>query len=345
MDNIPVQRPSPAAGNVSLTQRIHPTGPGVGRPGTEVTGARHSASSLVQRLQSVEEQLFALERHVPLQILQNPQLLKAEWAWKLLVLQQLFQQDAADPLLQPSESGSVNASSPDQAAHVSEHVSAQVSTADSPESEPLSQPSTETVPVSSSEPSQLEMVVKQLWNVLASVSSDSHTPTASLNIRTDSPLLPFSSMSRDIIEEASSKADKQKLTNWVVRDRLTSSVIDNPYERSGGGLLFIDSPRPERPPYRAAKWHARRQTRMGSGGKLIHRIRFDFEVQGHAVTCLITAQRPQLFVHFLSDHENLLKHLKNGPGVVAEPLAKVGWELQGWTVARPDETMGEVDAP
>lgn len=524
MDNIPISRATSAGGSISSTDKIRPPAQGVGQTQTDAPRLGKAASSRVQTTQLTEEQLFAIEQHVPIQILQNPQLLKAEWAWKLLLMQNLFQEQSttttgSDTALyethaprqvgnqvppeessssagSESSSGSPNLQSdinarghdnlvsdsrtstvpnesvdswrtfdardgvgagqeragrgetnvgqvPDDAfddsdvwqaldvndfggtressngngkfnfqqanlredadntniqtssnaltssggqnpdeteqistsqlsqSHISmEHPVDSQSPSDGPAPVFRSESSTSEAAASSPEstlesasfqastrqsPSpplnqqpnvaetlqlQFETVVRQLWSALtAGLPRSGHESLSmSMDFQTDPPLLPFSAMTHETIAQASSKTDEQKLTNWVIQDRLTAGVVDHPYERSGAGLVFIDPPQqPDKPPYRAVKWRAHRQTRMGSGGKLIHRIRLDLEFQGQGVTCVITAQRPQLFVHFLSNHTRLLDHLQNGPKVVTEPLAKCGWELIGWTVGRPDD--------
>ncbi|WP_206915624.1 hypothetical protein [Alicyclobacillus suci] len=319
-------------------------------------------------VRGTDDQVFALERHVPLAILQNPQLLKAEWAWKLVVLQQLALADglmAQDDMGEPSMSNSpANALSvPDEAAqtetsNVSSAGAHPLQSVAVPVPRPMSEAAggssafantnTPSSPVSAAPQQafgmeQAEVVVRQLWNLLTTATSEANqrASSVSMNFKSDPPILPFASMDGGTIATASNKQEAHKLETWVVQDRLVASVLDNPYERVGGGVFFLP-PQPEAtPPYQAVKWKAQRQTKVGAAGKLIHRLRIELDVHGRALTCIVTAQRPQLLVHFIGEDVRLLSHLERGGDVLAKPLATCGWELIGWTVGTEDAEEGD----
>ncbi|EPZ46305.1 hypothetical protein [Alicyclobacillus acidoterrestris] len=319
-------------------------------------------------VRGTDDQVFALERHVPLAILQNPQLLKAEWAWKLVVLQQLTLADGLMAQDDTGEPGVPNSlpnplSVPDEAAqaetsHVSSAGAEAQQSVPTPASRPVPvaaggqsasvntntpSPQASVAPQQASGMEQAEVVVRQLWNLLATATSEANqrASSVSMNFKSDPPILPFASMDGGTIATASNKQEAHKLETWVVQDRLVASVLDNPYERAGGGLFFLP-PQPEQtPPYQAVKWKAQRQTKVGAAGKLIHRLRIELDVHGRALTCIVTAQRPQLLVHFVGEDVRLLSHLERGGDVVAKPLATCGWELIGWTVGTEDAEEGD----
>lgn len=406
-----------SADQLSKLNRLNPVTRGVGSGVDTPSAGSEKVGTPVSSTRGVDDQMFALEQHVPLAILQNPQLLKAEWAWKLLVLQQLTAalpagtDDTAPgargegaPQTQhagsPNGDGQANVSPGSTASALHAHtVSATTSipaessaggsgvfgsgavseakgssqlftgSGSSPESSTaprlansdatgtnpptagagtrLSEHTEGAAFAPSSAPTgtdpgllgmeRAEIAVRKLWELLADTAARSDKPgdTVDLHLKTDPPLLPFASMNKETIALAQNKHDATRLQAWVMQDRMVAGVLDNPYERTGGGLFF---PPPQvqqqDPPYQAVKWKAHRQTRIGAGGKLIHRIRLEMEVQGHALTCIVTAQRPQLFVHFVSDDTRLLSHLQRGEDVVSQPLRACGWELIGWTAGQ-----------
>lgn len=184
-------------------------------------------------------------------------------------------------------------------------------------------------------PVQTEAAVRQLWGLLSAIapSVGKEAKQVHLNFRPSAPLVPFSALGEEAIQQGNRPSDTSKLVQWVVQDRLSAAIVENPYERLGGGLYYPETQgeRTNQPPHVAVKWEAHRQTRIGAAGKLIHRLRFDLEVQGQPVTCIVTAQRPQLLVHFATDHVPLLTHLRRGEHMVTAPLAATGWELVSWT--------------
>lgn len=431
-------------------QRVPSITPGSGQAVQQgKTGSSAHVPESAQKL--IDNQLFALEKFVPVQILQNPQLLKAEWAWKVFIMQQLAlhgvfdtstsspevttqgsplpnsspdtsssgssSRDAASlghpsqdvpssgllspdartsgasssgiqtvsqgqnhpseplpqsqshesfqplsPVVQAPDTGKGIQPSPPRTVSMSESVS---TTADnlvsrttssgngeaaSNQFQPLTSPSSSqtTRPTSvaaNSTPAGktnrlqplAQAVVQQLWNALTTISRQSQTSPnhAYVSQRTDSPILPFASMNQDTIQLGQTPTDQHRLSTWVLEDRMVSSVLDNPYEQIGGGLFFPPATEESTPPHHAVKWNAHRQTRMGAGGKLVHRIRFEIDVKGHAVTCILTAQRPQLLVHFVSDHVKLRSYLEHGMQIVGEPLRQYGWDLVSWTAGEP----------
>ncbi|WAH35440.1 hypothetical protein [Alicyclobacillus dauci] len=449
MDSGQIPHISSVTDRLSQLSRTSPVGRGVGEghqsePATSSTSGR--VDQTAKTVHMTAEQLFALEQHVPIQILQNPQLLKAEWAWKLLVLQELTKDDifksseAANP--SPSvESGASEASKgpsqgnpygtrnadsvndvskvvaqhgrdsatgpisvrehvmPSNATHQTastgqaqvagnvdrtlvqslesqsqtEHASNQQQFQNAPENRmpgnaaravdgqqvrnsgsqaspgaaTTNQAAAGSSEMTHPQMNQAELAVRQLWTILTASSAQAHRTSGQIqmNFKPDPPVLPFSSMNQDTIALAHDKSDAQRLENWVVQDRLVSSVLDNPYERQGAGLFFTSAAPPtgNESPQTAVKWTAQRQTRVGTGGKLIHRVRFDLEVSGRPLTCIVTASRPQLLVHFVTDDRKLLTHLERGESVVTAPLKAAGWELIGWTAGQPttDEMEGK----
>ncbi|GMA61735.1 hypothetical protein [Alicyclobacillus fastidiosus] len=277
--------------------------------------------------------MFALEQHVPLAILQNPQLQKAEWAWKLLVMQQLTASFSA--LNDDTERGTLSVGSRQTEQAGSSNGDGQADVSRGFAESALHSPAVGSATSLGME--RAEVAVRKLWELLADTAaqSDKLGESVDLNFKTDPPLLPFASMNRETIALAENKHDASRLQAWVLQDRMLAGVLDNPYERMGGGVFFPTSHvQSQDPPYQAVKWKAHRQTRIGAAGKLIHRIRLEMEVQGRPLTCIVTAQRPQLFVHFVSDDTRLLSHLKRGEEVVSQPLRACGWELIGWTAGQ-----------
>lgn len=420
MDNI--QLPQATSSLASPVNRIQPTTPGSQK---EIHGDSLGTEKHVRGTASthaLEQQLFALEQHVPVNILQNPQLLKAEWAWKLLVLQQLAMHSSmssetnarpsATPTTQSqSEAGSHTLSSADGSLSgvnnlsslakenaladtsavgakaqviqsqsrpqsnqtvdiVSQTVFDQTPVTQTRIASSVEQPQT-VLPATSSQQapgssqanststtdmsSQQAMVgterleqmaapvVHQLWQVISLLGrqSDRGPQEVFLNLRTDPPILPFNSMNQETLSLASTKTDENRLSTWVLEDRLVSSVLDNPYERVGGGVFFTPRNTEPNSPNHAVKWKADRQTRVGIGGKMIHRIRLEVQVGGHPLTCILTAQRPQLLVHFVSDQVKLRNFLDRGADIVCEPLRTCGWDLVGWTTGEPSNRSEE----
>lgn len=299
MDSTPINRASSTTDQLAQLSQVSPVTRSIG-DGLHTNSSATSKTGLTPTpLTRLEEQLFSLEQHIPLQILKSPQLMKTEWAWKLIVIQHisLGTQSSQEDILQP---------------HVNLNSSLNVGA---------------------------ETVVRQLWSLLiSSISQGSKgSSQVQMNMNTDQSIVPFAAMNQDTIALAASPTDANRLQQWVVQDRLMASVLDNPYERMGAGVFFPTTVVADKLPHTAVKWEAHRQTRIGAAGKLIHRIRLDVDVQGQSLTCIVTAQRPQLFVHFLSDDTKLVNHLKQGERVIAGPLSQCGWDLIGWTAGLSDK--------
>ncbi|SDW29877.1 hypothetical protein SAMN04489725_10424 [Alicyclobacillus hesperidum] len=273
-------------------------------------------------LVALDEELFSLEQHIPYRLLQNPIWLKAEWAWKALLVQHLFTSHSAvsnTHLEQQRTLPSVD----------EENIPVEDGAIMSGEAVATSQ---------SEQVNHFERAVQALWGILSDASeSSSTTKEVSLQMQTDPPLLPFASVGNEVFAQAHSAADRRRIEHWTLQDRLTAAVMDNAYERRGAGLFFL--PGQDKPPYRAVKWEAERRTRIGHAGKLVHRIQIDLEVNGSPVTCLITAQRPQMFVHFTSDNLSIHQYLADGRQALQKPLAQHGWELAGWSVSTHEEVF------
>lgn len=397
MDSTPLHRVSQPMDQLTQLSKVNPTARGVGESLQHENVTTQKANSTFAPVKLLEEQLFSLEQHVPLQILKNPQLMKAEWAWKLLVLQNLtlgeqhpqvvqsnlvesripqndlFTQE--EQLQTTSDLATTTTAQGDTGslANASRQVpnTSTVRSLETPGHLPLPNPSGESTKFSqpyidqSGRTSPLgqggaesqpipetpqsvsiiaELAVRQLWSLLTTSTSlqGKGSPQIMMNLKTDPPIIPFASMNHDTIALAKNRTDRIQLQQWVVQDRLLAGVLDNPYERMGSGLFYLPSQNDgEAPPHRAVKWEAHRQTRIGTGGKLVHRIRLNLDVQGQALTCIVTAQRPQLFVHFLSDDRKLLHHLRQGEPLLVSPLSACGWDLLGWTAGLATENEGQ----
>jgi hypothetical protein len=340
MDSSPLSRASSIVDAVEQLKRTTP----ITQRGSEAVRTSSSAAANqpadVRQPDGTGDALFALERHLPLRILQNPLLLKAEWAWKLLVLQQLAHFPQEVPVEQPMENTNK--------AMQEEPTQTQATQTQATQTQATQTQATAAAAVSG-QPEQnpiiqlAEGAVRELWTLLSSLdaqAADNRRPQVQMEMRVASPLLPFAAMNQDTILLAKQKTDAERLQSWVLRDRLVASVLDNPYERVGGGLFFLPPLNPDDTVRRGIKWEAQRQTRMGATGKLMHRVRIELEVQRQPLTCIITAQRPQLLVHFVSADAHLLRHLEQGAPLLTDPLAACGWDLVQWTTGQAD-TQGE----
>ncbi|WP_206830820.1 hypothetical protein [Alicyclobacillus fructus] len=175
--------------------------------------------------------------------------------------------------------------------------------------------------------------VKHLWSVMRQLARSAEgNSTIRLREHPGSSLISFASMGRDWIHQVAEPADQAKLTNWVLLDRLLASVAPHPFDRRGGGLFCIpESVR--RDHSLAIRWRAERRTRMGPKGKLVHRLRLDLELDGRALTCVLTAQRPALHVNIICPPDApFLKYLQAAEPHVAPSLKACGWDLTSWTV-------------
>lgn len=335
MDNNMI--PNASSQTPSQVHRVSSVPPAGGQAVQE--GKNRSTSQIPESTRTfIDQQLFALEQYVPVQILQNPQLLKAEWAWKIFIMQHLALQGMFQSQTNSSKTPSIAHDT--QSSSIAQNTERQASVVSSESrdgSAPVVQPPTQPSPLQEGAEPFAQAVVQRLWNALSTISrqSESSPNHVYVNRRTESPILPFASMNQEIVQFGQAPTDKHRLSAWMLEDRIVSSALDNPYEQIGGGLFFPPLPVESAPPHEAVKWTAHRQTRMGAGGKLIHRIRFEVDVKGHSLTCILTAQRPQLLIHFVSPHVKLRKFLEQGADFVNEPLRQCGWDLVSWTTGEP----------
>jgi len=175
--------------------------------------------------------------------------------------------------------------------------------------------------------------VRHLWSVMRElVQSTGGHSTVRLRENPSSPLVSFASMGRDWIDQGLGPAEQRRLMQWVLLDRLLASVAPHPFDRRGAGLFVIQDPVRRDHPV-SVRWRAERRTRMGSRGKLVHRLRLDLELDGHPLICVLTAQRPALHVHITcSQDAPFVAYLRAARQDVAPSLQACGWELTSWTV-------------
>ncbi|GMA58972.1 hypothetical protein GCM10025858_34750 [Alicyclobacillus sacchari] len=231
MDNPPIGSSGRVDRALEPTQQVRPT-PRLPVDRTDERIAQAPAHAPANALTEAElarldDALFSLEQHVPYQLLQNPLWLKAEWAWKVLLVQHMFTSAAAaanSPLKQQQTLPVVN----EPAIAQNEHAVRMPGTADEASE--------------SEQPGNFERVIQGLWSILTEASEPvASSKLVSLRMQTDPPLLHFASVGNEIFAQAHSTADRRQIERWTLQDRLTAAVIDNPYERYGAGLFFARS--------------------------------------------------------------------------------------------------------
>ncbi len=280
----------------------------------------------VEQMDARLQKFTSLESLLPIKILGSPVLMRSEWAWKRLIATAL-------------EAGSYTSSdtaSGFKAKVLFEGWESQISTAPktSPTKESASSPSAPKTDL------RYESAVKLLWTLLASA-SDSSSGLDSWRIETPrlhekGPLVEFSNLNQADIKQLSAGVKQ-----WVIKDRLTSSVQFGAYERIGQGMFFPSSA-PGLPKSVAYRYQARKQTRITGRGKLVHRIQFEMRVNNQPIRCTLTSMKPTLWVHFDTDDDLLKKHLTIGQEILTLTLKGTGWNLEQWTVSSYED-MGVIE--
>lgn len=296
---------------------------------------------------------------VPYEILRDEALLASERGWRAALLSALLQVGAEQG--RPEEGGAHNAAGTSPkfppAAELHEAHSGLVesnlagtqrgfgalkpsfmaSSGASEGEEPL-YPAAKLYDVGAPDAEMLKVSVTHLWSVMRELaqSTERHT-LVRLRECPSSPLVSFASMGREWLEQGLGPADRMRLVQWVMMDRLIASVTPHPFDRRGSGLFLVPHSNAREHPV-AVRWRAERRTRMGSRGKLVHRLRLDLELDGHALACVLTAQRPALHVHITcSPDAPFVKYLQAAGQHVAPSLEACGWELTSWTVDHEGE--------
>lgn len=296
MDPTKIDGVFPKAPSVDRTPKTDAI-PGTGKGGASATPVRPEAdrtqAASVNSVQSVNAEYESADGRLPFEILNDSRLANSEWAWRNLLFA-AFQSAS-------TEVDSTSGSSP------------------MPE-----------------DPVQVEQGTKVLWTLLSNLSSQTPLPFQTTSQPSwqsawkgevpENHLIPFRTISKE-------KWDQQNETvkRWVLQDRLVSSVQTSPYERSGAGMFF---PREEgRPSEPTVRWTARRQTKLASQGRLVHRIEFEVMVGADLLKCTMTSSTPTLLLHFETDNQRLRNHLSAGKQIVQPLLSKHGFELHQWSVS------------
>jgi hypothetical protein len=186
--------------------------------------------------------------------------------------------------------------------------------------------------------SSVEEGTKTLWSLLATASHDTAQVTGQTSWKgtvPDSTILPFRLVNHDMLEK-----QNKTVQHWVVQDRLVSSVQTTPYERSGAGLFFPPPIHSEQSTQQAVRWRAARQTKVGSNGRMVHRIQFEMMLGTDPVKCSLTCALPTLLLHFETNNERLRLHLSAGKDIIQPLLSRQGYELHQWTVSHIEDSEG-----
>ncbi len=268
----------------------------------------------------------SFESLLPIKILESPLLMQSEWAWKRLiatVLDTVMSTQSSDNQPTNFQAGDLPQSQLQGFATALDDALPRVSSESI-----IRQQSPE-----QSAPGPYETAVKLLWSILTlpeghggDKSQVWHTELHGKLVQ--GPVVQFADLHHSQFHEHLSPTAQQ----WFIDDRLTASVQTDPYVRIGQGI-FLPMANEEQPIQDAYRWKAKKQTKITSQGKLVHRIQFDFHVADNPVRCTVTSAKPTLFIHFDSDDAFLRKDLKQGASALSIPLQKAGWHVEQWTVS------------
>lgn len=254
----------------------------------------------------------SVETLLPVKILASPLLMRSEWAWKRLLTTAL--ETSAKQLADtPSDAAKSSGSNRSQGGVSVEPTSV-----------------TQNGLASSQANTKYEAALKVLWSILADVSDENRQDswrTTVQDLHSKGSIVEFSQLHHGDINHLSPAAQQ-----WMIEDRLISSVQMDSYERIGQGLFLLPS-QSGRTDRVAHRFHARKQTRITGRGKLVHRIQFDIRVNDKPVRCTIISAKPSLLVHFDTNDIKLEKHITRGQERVAEVLKNEGWQLMQWSVS------------
>lgn len=279
---------------------------------------RRTSQAVVATSTNFLDAYTELEKFIPIQILSDPLLMKAEWAWKQVLFHQM--QSFRNETVITSET--LHVQSPERNLQVEEAPAGQVAESLLPSEEIL--------------PSQLLQV---LWDTLASQTlhaSDWKTSWTGLVPKTS--LLAFKDVTLKDIQTQTSSSFKE----WVLNDRLISSVRQDEYERYGQGVFFPESTHSlfESNRREVVRWRASKHTRVTGQGRLIHRVQLELMVKEAPLICTVIASNPLLFIHFSTDHVALRTHLQGGLEALSSILQKHGWQLRQWTISDSQSQSG-----
>jgi hypothetical protein len=271
------------------------------------------------------EKFPSIESLLPVKILANPLLMRSEWAWKRLLVTAM---EARVGLLTEATETRAEVAESKPGAPVSATVDLPVKPGEVRDVQNLATP----VKIASATAgiSRYEAAVKILWSILVDVSggkSRDSWRTEVTDIHSKGPVVQFSQLQHGDLQHLSPVAQQ-----WVIEDRMTSSVQVDSYERAGQGL-FIPPGHSGRLGQVGHRYYARKQTRITGRGKLVHRIQFDFRVNDQPVRCTITSAKPSLLVHFDTNSASLRVHLEIGREGISKVLINQGWQLEQWSVS------------
>jgi hypothetical protein len=276
---------------------------------------------LSAKIDETNEKFPSVEALLPVKILASPLLMRSEWAWKRLLATAL---ETSDEQLADTR-GDAAISSASNHVQRAENV------------EPTSV--IQNGIASSQVNTKYEAALKVLWSILADVSDENRRDswrTTVQDLHSKGSIVEFSQLHHGDINQLPPVARQ-----WMIEDRLISSVQMDSYELIGQGLFLLPS-QSGRTEQVAHRFHARKQTRITGRGKLVHRIQFDIRVNDKPVRCTIISAKPSLLVHFDTNDILLEKHLTRGQERVAEVLKNEGWQLMQWSVSDFSEDKGAV---
>ncbi|MCY0896855.1 MAG: hypothetical protein OWS03_11295 [Alicyclobacillaceae bacterium] len=171
-----------------------------------------------------------------------------------------------------------------------------------------------------------EDALQNFWSMLDELAVDSSSELVGLDKGpSGNPLVSFSTLQVSDIPALRASG----LLAPVLLDRLTAATVIDPYERSGRGL-FLTAER-SRGKSRAVRWQANRQTKLGTAGRIVHRIDLKLSLASGPVSLQVTAMQPFLFVHLSSGDVMTLRDFESNESAARLALRQCGWELRQWT--------------
>lgn len=304
-----------------------PVDKGERRPGALKTdhlpksGGPEAPNASEIRKRDSQPPLYFTEDQIPLSILSDGILTRAEWGWRRLLINLLVQSSVAEgDTASNLEMPGANATTSRQIHHP-----------------PVTGETGANAPAVQNESSSVVRSFRKLLDQLASQPALRQW-VADWPSQSRPQIHSFSSLGPSLPEQLGTTHES---VSWALLDRLTASVQTSDAPVVGGGILVV--PRGPHDPSRAIRWQAYRSS-GSEEGTTSHRIVIDGRLSGKPLRVTVTTMGEALSVHVETDNEQVRAGVVAGSSALRPTLQAIGWILTSMTASSPEQGEIQHDA-
>jgi len=290
--------------------------------------------------------LQSLSQLLPVEVLKSFSLTKAEWAWRMVLVDELFGRSGVknetSDLSMTSDKGTSTESAVIDAGDAgapevqreSQNQGAVLKT-----SAQATQNAAQVARNGQSIENEAENTVSLWWNFLdnleRTVQRENSRNTWFGSLPEDQ-MVPFARLSSENLSGASLTQVKE-----VLADRLVSAVVTENGIHFGAGLFVPPQENPASIQKTVVRWRGERQNKVNRHGQLVCRLSLKFEIQQWPVEVVFLSARPSLQVYIRTNHPKLKNAAASPDSALDKNLKEAGWQIDRWAVSPLTEERSE----